>query len=591
VLFALGRVIIELMNNSDVGNKWAIPSCEGGNCLRSHVNKTETRNSLVMLTKAGVSSQKIVVGITSHGRSFRMSDTSCSGPFCKFTGDSRHSMAYPGLCTNTAGYISNAEINDIIDNPGEYTIAKTSVDTVSESNILMYGVPGAVDWVAYMDGNLKTDRINWIKGLNFGGTTDWAVDLQTFDYDEDEEDDEEEEDEDLLPNGCPASANPGTLQGLADNASSMENNCASLYGLDILYNELQDALALFKVNSQGYDDKYGWYVRWTKDQIQPRLDQFVTIGTGKGLKYMTCYYTLSGSSQQSVKCTDMPLLGSEDRSWKVRFQLDDENGFFDELLAQYGIEKSWVKWGNRDDAYNCATSGDQERPGGGGGVFAPCRRLTHSWENIPQKAADSNIQVGNPKDLINASMNNVTALQTSILSSYLDVGLTFYDDGDNGGSPIDAVVAYSMPIFQLAEAISSMKDIKDIGEKAKEESKRNLIFNILTIVFMVIPFVGEAIGPLIGSVAAVARIALLIGEAGNAALTVADIIKDPSSAPFAILGLIAGGAGTGSKRQAALQKASMARGLLKNTDLAKFPQRFRDKDALIQKMVQKACAI
>merc|ERR1712225_77922 len=184
-----------------------------------------------------------------------------------------------------------------------------------------------------------------------------------------------------------------------------------------------------------------------------------------------------------------------------------------------------------------------------------------------------NIQVGNPKDLINASMNNVTALQTSILSSYLDVGLTFYDDGDNGGSPIDAVVAYSMPIFQLAEAISSMKDIKDIGEKAKEESKRNLIFNILTIVFMVIPFVGEAIGP-------------LIGEAGNAALTVADIIKDPSSAPFAILGLIAGGAGTGSKRQAALQKASMARGLLKNTDLAKFPQRFRDKDALIQKMVQ-----
>merc|ERR1712144_59943 len=143
---------------------------------------------------------------------------------------------------------------------------------------------------------------------------------------------------------------------------------------------------------------------------------------------------------------------------------------------------------------------------------APCRRLTHSWENIPQKAADSNIQVGNPKDLINASMNNVTALQTSILSSYLDVGLTFYDDGDNGGSPIDAVVAYSMPIFQLAEAISSMKDIKDIGEKAKEESKRNLIFNILTIVFMVITFVGEAIGPLIG----------------NAALTVADIIKDPS---------------------------------------------------------------
>lgn len=98
-------------------------------------------------------------------------------------------------------------------------------------------------------------------------------------------------------------------------------------------------------------------------------------------------------------------------------------------------------------------------------------------------------------------------------------------------------------------------------------------------------------GPLVGSVAAVARIALLIGEAGNAALTVADIIKDPTSAPFAILGLIAGAAGAGVGRSAALQKASMARGLLKDSDLAKFPQRFRDKDALVQKMVKKACAI
>lgn len=161
----------------------------------------------------------------------------------------------------------------------------------------------------------------------------------------------------------------------------------------------------------------------------------------------------------------------------------------------------------------------------------------------------------------------MTALQTSILSSYLDVGLTFYDDGDDGGNPLDAVVAYSMLIFQMTEAISSMKDIKEIGEQAREDAKRDLIFKILTIVFMVIPFVGEA---------------------GNAALTVADIIEDPSSAPFAILGLVAG---AGAGRSTALEKASAARGLLKDSDMAKFPQRFRDKDALVQKIAQKVCAI
>ena len=146
-----------------------------------------------------------------------------------------------------------------------------------------------------------------------------------------------------------------------------------------------------------------------------------------------------------------------------------------------------------------------------------------------------------------------------------------------------------MPIFQMSEAISSMKEIKDIGAKAAADAKRNLIFKILTIIFMVLPFVGEALGPLVGSVAAIARIALLISEAGNVAITIADIVADPSSAPFAIMGLIAGTAGAGAGRAGALEKASVARGLFKDSDLAKFPKGFRDKDALIQQMVKKTC--
>lgn len=84
-------------------------------------------------------------------------------------------MVYPGECTGSPGYIGNAEINKIIRNPGNYTIVQTGTDLTSDSNVLMYGVPGAVDWVEYMDGGIKMDRIEWIKGLNLGGTTDWAL--------------------------------------------------------------------------------------------------------------------------------------------------------------------------------------------------------------------------------------------------------------------------------------------------------------------------------------------------------------------------------------------------------------------------------
>ncbi|KAF7157662.1 hypothetical protein CNMCM5623_002036 [Aspergillus felis] len=584
----------DLHGQWDVDNKSAIPGCPAGNCLRSHVNITETHDAMVMITKAGVEARQIVIGVSSYGRSFRMNDASCSGPFCTYAGDRTHSMAYAAPCTATGGYIANAELNDIIKNHGSYSIVKSYIDRDSNSNILIYGNPGAVDWVAYIDGDLKASRINWIKGLNFGGSTDWAIDLQ--DYSNNENGDDSNDDDgvgsddeagDDTPT-CPSDKNPGTLDGLAAQADSLDPDCVNLFAMDILYSQLLDSLSLFQTNSQDYDDKFGWYEKWTKEQIRPRIDDFMKLGDGKGLQYFDCYWAYTGRDETKDSCLGMPHIWDMSEGWSIRFDLVNKQGFFDALAAETGIDESWVTFGDETSDYVCADPGDV-RPGAG---HVPCRKLYRKKLNYPQKASDDNIHVGNPKKLIEASMGNVTALRTSLLSSYLSVGLSFYDDGPKDGSATDAVVAYSMPILQLAEAISSMKDIKDIGEKAKEEAKKELIFKILSIVFMVIPFVGEALGPLIGSAATVARIALLIGEAGNGALTVADIIEDPSSAPFAILGLIAGvGGGTGKlSKGEALGEASRARGLLKASDLAKFPQRFRDQDALVQKIVKSLCA-
>lgn len=60
----------DLHGQWDYGNKWSVPGCPAGNCLRSQVNSTETHTALSMITKAGVPSNKIVVGVTSYGRAF-----------------------------------------------------------------------------------------------------------------------------------------------------------------------------------------------------------------------------------------------------------------------------------------------------------------------------------------------------------------------------------------------------------------------------------------------------------------------------------------------------------------------------------------
>jgi chitinase len=94
----------DLHGQWDYGNKFANPSCANGNCLHSHINRTETRNSMSMITKAGVPAEKVIIGIASYGRSFRMADKSCTGPQCLFTGSYSVSEAEPGPCTDTSGY-------------------------------------------------------------------------------------------------------------------------------------------------------------------------------------------------------------------------------------------------------------------------------------------------------------------------------------------------------------------------------------------------------------------------------------------------------------------------------------------------------
>ncbi|KFY95395.1 hypothetical protein V500_02787 [Pseudogymnoascus sp. VKM F-4518 (FW-2643)] len=162
----------DLHGQWDYAQKWSSSGCPAGNCLRSHINMTETTNALVMITKAGVPTNKIIVGVTSYGRSFTMTDPNCTGPMCTYVGPL--SAAKKGLCTDTAGYISNAEIDTIIDQGGAI---KTWSDKETVSDFLVYG---GTEWVAYMLEENKRQRSSRYLDLKLSGVSDWAIDLQEF---------------------------------------------------------------------------------------------------------------------------------------------------------------------------------------------------------------------------------------------------------------------------------------------------------------------------------------------------------------------------------------------------------------------------
>lgn len=179
----IGRIVdyivymtYDLHGQWDAHNEYSQENCPTGNCLRSQVNLTETRQALAMITKAGVPGNKIVVGVTSYGRSFNMAQPGCWGPSCTFTGGREHSDATPGRCTGTGGYLADAEINEIISgDPGRVTTR--FLDTSSNSDILVYDNN---QWVGYMSESTKAVRTRLYASWGMAGTTDWASDLQEF---------------------------------------------------------------------------------------------------------------------------------------------------------------------------------------------------------------------------------------------------------------------------------------------------------------------------------------------------------------------------------------------------------------------------
>ncbi|KAL3486994.1 hypothetical protein BJX62DRAFT_241481 [Aspergillus germanicus] len=160
----------DLHGQWDYGKPDASPGCATGNCLWSHVNSTETQYGLSMITKAGVPSKQLMVGVSSYGRSFEMTDGSCTGPDCTYTANG----AKKGQCTDTSGYLANGEINNII---ASDATAVTGYDEDSDSDWMVYD---GNQWVGYMTDNTKARRTSLYKGWNMGGTTDWSIDLQKF---------------------------------------------------------------------------------------------------------------------------------------------------------------------------------------------------------------------------------------------------------------------------------------------------------------------------------------------------------------------------------------------------------------------------
>ncbi|KAH8901623.1 hypothetical protein GQ53DRAFT_851577 [Thozetella sp. PMI_491] len=578
----------DLHGQWDAGNQYSIDGCPAGNCLRSHVNLTETELALSMITKAGVPSNKIFVGESSYGRSFGMADPTCSGPMCAFTGDRDHSTAEEGVCTGTAGYISNGEIYTLLDTADN---AKTWYDTDSNSDIMTWNNG---QWVAFMSPSTRSSRRGFWQSLNFAGTIDWAVDLQSFDTDFDPT--TQDDDTDYLPPGdigwgdC-ASATYASLEAMnAD--GSIPDHCTAQYLLQFLQANLTASMTAYDdLMKNGYDGKFDTYSGAVVGGASKQVDTFIR---DNGNKYFTCVVSEEGlccdkCSQQGdglagscTYCFDGDCCKSPTKKLKRDRPPPPTNGcgvlecamllpsslaisseintvfqnvsepcppdYSKRGLGQGDPIVDTVYWTlppqNADqffaDIYsetgisqdNLAPTDINHSECAPSDTWAECRQ--QNWDiGIYGPKNYGKDDVLNPKDTVSKAYNSLTDLR----GDGFDDAISQVTTGDYEGDPYDLVDALSLPIFMISDAIDGMNQVVDVANEIDHEKMMAIIFGFLSAIFFFIPIAGEIAGE-VAALAGISRIAALIGAAGDSAMDIYNVVNNKGNAPLEIFSLI-----------------------------------------------------
>ena len=142
-----------------------------GNQILAHTNLTEIKLALDLYWRNGIDPNKLNLGLGFYGRSFQLSNPSCSDPGCLFKGG-----AAAGVCTDNSGTLSYREIMQIIATYG----LQPYYDRV---DAVKYVTWNSDQWVSFDDRDTFQQKIKFANNLGLGGLLIWSLDQDTAQLD------------------------------------------------------------------------------------------------------------------------------------------------------------------------------------------------------------------------------------------------------------------------------------------------------------------------------------------------------------------------------------------------------------------------
>lgn len=257
-------------------------------------------------------------------------------------------------------------------------------------------------------------------------------------------------------------------------------------------------------------------------------------------------------------------------------QPDREQAFWDAVTAEVPAPREKIVFQpttplpfQQDVDFVCATQG----------VWAKefCQR--HGWWfNAPAVLGLTVGDIVNPKDTVSKALNSATGILPALWVAEAEIRAFQYN-----GSGEDVVDAAALPVFMVQEAVEHMRDVVSMGREIEEQEKKLFIATLLMAIFFVIPLLGEGLGAL--GMGTLGRVFAALGELGDIGQDIYGIVDDPKSAPLAIFGLIAGGAGL--LDAVSVRKAAEIRRGMSPDDIAKLGSSLKTKMDQVEQVVNK----
>jgi chitinase len=314
--------------------------------------------------------------------------------------------------------------------------AVTYHNHASNSDVLVYD---NLEWVSYMTDTTKETRTNSYKSLNFGGVSDWAVDL---DRDWGGAGVGSGDDEDTSGLFCDPDIQYESLESLEAAAGTVTPGCHVIYALDVLQRMLETAVSTYNDVNNGYDSKFDSYRRYMKNALPYQLERWAHWQGhydgaenffGLGQQYFNCKF--DGNSLWEGPCpVPNDVVGNWHVGyWDLKMTLRDSAGF-DATLADLGIDRSWVEFGEYVDLKPCVPTS-----GGTGG----CQPFELTIQGFPKMKADW--ESPNPKDIMDEVKPNLPNLEIELVTAMSEICLGTWE-----GSNSAVVGVLSMPILMMA---------------------------------------------------------------------------------------------------------------------------------------------